>query len=171
MSHDLKHKYKQAHDKLDQLIDYLDDVVDNIEDEAEDLVEETQHLWRRTRDYLQRVQHKLDTASRHLPQTTDEAMLQARLAEMEANEYWDKLSATLELWTRRFERHADPYLNHAELQIKLAEMDARDFITDRAETFATHSAALKEKLKTLSHTGVDNIKQGSAELLARFKQS
>ncbi|MFA7553107.1 MAG: hypothetical protein WCY88_02565 [Spongiibacteraceae bacterium] len=144
----------------------MDDVLDEIEDKAEDFSEETQLLWQRSKKHLKGMRHNLKDASKKLETATDEGVLQAHLAAMDAHDQWLLLKNNVAMFFQYAENKSQPVIDHAKLQSHLASMDARDFMADSGKDLADKFADSREKVAKSSLKAATEIKNYFDGLIA-----
>ncbi|MDN3637583.1 hypothetical protein QWY82_02065 [Simiduia curdlanivorans] len=92
-------------------------------------------FWHDTEQQLNHIEAKLTSAKASLNTSTDEAILQAHLAAMEASEHWGRIKDTVESTLLHSKQAAKTELDYTVLKAHLAKMDAQKFLEEDGKAF------------------------------------
>lgn len=151
---------------LDKASESMDEVLEKIEDKAEDFSEETQLLWLRSKLYLADMKRSLKDASKKLETTTDEGLLQAHLAAMDAHDQWQVLKYNVATFFQYAENKSQPVIDNAILQSHLARMEVRDFMAESGEDLKDKFAQSKDKVEQASFKAAAEIRSNFEGFIA-----
>ena len=156
MNEQLKKDIEHGLEKMRQLKDTL--VL-----RAQDLEDKGQAFWQDAERHLKTIEAKLITAQAALKQNTDEAILQAHLAAMEANDRWQHMKDSIEKAAQESSSNVKTGLDYALLKAHLAKMDSVQFLQEDGK-------AMLEKLKKSQAKTSNAIEQGLATMSKHMDQ-
>lgn len=153
---------KEASEKLSKLGEHIEDSVDELADES-------QQLWQRCKRQLEQLKARLIEASHHIETNTDEALLQAHLAAMDAGDHWQELKHHLRDLGLSAKQKTQPVIDHSALQAHLATMEARDFMSESAHKVTEQYKHSKATATQAAVKAAQEIKQQCEELINKIK--
>ena len=156
----------QLKSHLEKSNEFLDRIIDKVEDEAEDFADDSLELWQRSKKQVKQLKQRLLQAAEHIDTATDEAVLQAHLAAMDAHDHWDNLQHNIDAFVRHADDKSRPVLDHAVLQAHLAKMDGRDFMSEGASSLKDDYLVSKQKVEKASLKAAAEIRARCEGIIA-----
>lgn len=152
----MSNQFKSHLEKANEL---LEKIVDSVEDEAEDFADESRELWSSSKQQVQKLKQRLSQAAAYIDEASDDAVLQAHLAAMDAQDHWHGLQHTVRTFVQHAEDKSRPALDHTVLQAHLAQMEARDFMADGAQAIKEDYQVSKQKVEQASLKAAAEIRE------------
>jgi exonuclease VII small subunit len=142
---------------LDKSRQHLDEIIEKLDNHCAELSEDTINLWRQAKPKLESLKDSLESAQKSLHAQTEEVLLQAHLATMDAYDQWVCLSQTIAGLARYTQRNGLAELQHTVLQAQLAKMETRDFMSAQGEVIKKNFQYAREKLEESSHGAANEM--------------
>jgi len=118
----------------------------SIQEAASRAENKAKSFWHDAEQQLNHIETKLASAKASLNTSTDEAMLQAHLAAMEASEHWGRIKDTVESTLQHSKQAAKTELDYTVLKAHLAKMDAQKFLEEDGKAFIKKFNQSREKV-------------------------
>lgn len=145
--------------EIDKTLEHIRVLKNVIKDKSRSFPEDTRILWEHSNDKLSKINDKLKEALNKIDGKSDETLLQAHLAAMEAHCTWERTRNAFESFAHKTARQTRTEIDHTSLQAHLAKMEVEDFMETRGKTIVRNFETSRDKVEKATVDAVKELKE------------